>query len=56
MGIVTQVQLGWKNNMHHQEYKIVTLNVNGLHNPIKMSKIKAIMTQEKLLVTVVRED
>ena len=33
-----------------QEYKIVTLNVNGLHNPIKMSKIIAKIKREKLQV------
>lgn len=36
--------------MHHHEYKIVTLNVNGLHNPIKRSKIIAKMKREKLQV------
>lgn len=36
--------------MHRQEYKIVTLNVNGLHNPIKRSKIIAKMKREKLQV------
>ena len=36
--------------MHQQEYKIVTLNVNGLHNPIKRSKIIAKMKREKVQV------
>ena len=36
--------------MHRQEYKIVTLTVNGLHNPIKRSKIIAKMKREKLQV------
>lgn len=36
--------------MHHQQYKIVTLNVNGLHNPIKRSKIILKMKKEKLQV------
>lgn len=34
--------------MHHQEYKIVTLNVSGLLNPIKRSKIITKMKREKL--------
>jgi exonuclease III len=33
--------------MHRQEYKVVTLNVNGLHNPIKRSQIIAKMKREK---------
>lgn len=36
--------------MHRQDYKIVTLNVNGLHNPIKKSKLIAKIKQEKLQV------
>lgn len=36
--------------MYHQEYKMVTLNVKGLHNPIKRSKIIAKMKREKLQV------
>lgn len=33
--------------MLHQNYKVVTLNVNGLHNPIKRSKAIAKMKREK---------
>ncbi len=33
--------------MHQQEYKVVTLNVNGSHNPIKRGKIIAKMKQKK---------
>lgn len=36
--------------MHHPESKIITLNVNGLHNPIKRGKIIAKMKREKLHV------
>jgi len=36
--------------MHGQEYKIVTLNVNGLHNPIKRSRIIAKMKRERIQV------
>jgi len=33
--------------MVHQTYKVITLNVNGLHNPIKRSKTIAKMKREK---------
>ncbi len=36
--------------MQFQEYRVVTLNVNGLHNPIKRSKTIAKMKREKLHV------
>lgn len=36
--------------MHGQEYKIITLNVNGLHNPIKRSRIIAKMKRERIQV------
>ena len=32
--------------MSQQEYRIVTLNVNGLRNPVKRSKIIAKMKRE----------
>lgn len=48
MGNVTQVYTVWKEYMHHQEYKIVTLYVNGLQNPIKRSKITLHLTKNTL--------
>ena len=33
--------------MPHQKYRIITLNVNGLHKPIKRSKVIAKMKREK---------
>lgn len=36
--------------MQCQEYRVVTLNVNGLHNPIKRGKVIAKMKREKLHV------
>lgn len=36
--------------MRGQEYKLVTLNVNGIHSPIKRSKIIAKMKQEKIQI------
>lgn len=33
--------------MLNQEYKIITLNVNGLQNPIKRSKVISNMKREK---------
>lgn len=33
--------------MYHQQYKVITLNVNGLNNPIKRSKVIAKMKREK---------
>lgn len=33
--------------MSNQEYKIITLNVNGLQNPIKRSKLITKMKREK---------
>lgn len=38
--------------MHGQEYKIITLNVNGLHNLIKRSRIIAKMKQERIQVII----
>lgn len=50
MGDVAQRYTDWKSYMHNQENKIMTLNVKGLHNPIKRSKIIAKMKREKLQV------
>lgn len=36
--------------MQCQEFRVVTLNVNGLHNPIKRGKVIAKMKREKLHV------
>lgn len=36
--------------MQFQEYRVITLNVNGLHNPIKRSKVITKMKKEKLHV------
>lgn len=36
--------------MECQEYGVITLNVNGLHNPIKRGKVIAKMKREKLHV------
>lgn len=36
--------------MRYQEYRIVTLNVNGLLSPIKRSKLVAKMKREKKLI------
>lgn len=33
--------------MLHQEYRVITLNVNGLHNAIKRSKVTPKMEREK---------
>lgn len=33
--------------MIYQTYKVITLNVNGLHNPMKRSKTIAKMKREK---------
>jgi len=33
--------------MPHQKYRIITLNINGLHNPIKRSKVIAKMIREE---------
>lgn len=33
--------------MQYQEYRVVTLNVNGLHRPIKRAKVIAKMKREK---------
>lgn len=33
--------------MHHHEYRVITLNVNGLNNPTKRSKAIAKMKREK---------
>jgi exonuclease III len=34
--------------MGYQEYRVISLNVNGLHNPVKRSKVIAKMKREKL--------
>lgn len=36
--------------MDFQEYKIITLNVNGLHNPVKRSKVIAKIKRENIQV------
>lgn len=36
--------------MDYQEYKIITLNVNGLHNPVKRSKVIAKIKKENIQV------
>lgn len=36
--------------MEYQEYKIITLNVNGLHNPVKRSKVIAKIKRENIKV------
>ncbi len=33
--------------MQCQEYRVITLNVNGLHNPIKRGRVIAKMKREK---------
>lgn len=33
--------------MYHHEYRVITLNVNGLNNPIKRSKAIAKIKREK---------
>lgn len=41
--------------MQFQEYRVITLNVNGLYNPIKRSKVIAKMKKEKLHVIFMQE-
>lgn len=36
--------------MDYQEYNIITLNVNGLHNPVKRSKVIAKIKRENIQV------
>lgn len=36
--------------MGYQEYRVITLNVNGLHNPIKRSRVISKMKREKVQI------